>query len=259
MSVEVAKNLRVELHYGIIFIEKALDEGTNKTGAITKLIEARSAMAAYISSLKGKYYFPEVNNFNNEVIEMDPDVVDEQSLPQDVPASVYSVKTSINALGMAIEKVLSIRLNRMQQLDPKNSYRALRSLDRTIDCIESCVGYLVNELHDISAKEPGKYPTFIQTEEIPAAGTQKFDPAANSNAIMEERAGGTAHVPVENPAEELDQDPGSENTGSDEPSGPVPENEEFHQDENGQQGTTPSDPTEGFSETNQNPEATQEQ
>lgn len=191
MSAEAAKNLRMELHYGIEFIEKALDEGTNKTGAITKLSEARFAMAAYISSLKGKYYFAATADTGTNVIEMDPDVVDESSLPKEVPSSVESIKTSIAAIGMGVEKILSIRLSRLQPMDPKNSYRALRSLDRAVDSLESCVGYLVNELQDISAKEPGKYPTFRPEELETARTATQFDPAANTNSLMEERAGVT--------------------------------------------------------------------
>jgi hypothetical protein len=169
MSVVLAKELRMELHYGIDFIGKAVEDGPNKTGAIGKLIEARAAMGSYISALENKNYFIGTMRgaASNNVIEMDPDVVDDDALPKDVSPSVQEIKACIAGISLGLEKVMKIRFSPQIPMVPVNSYKALRSVDRVVDSLEGCIGYLHNELQDISKRNPGVYPTFEVEEKTP--------------------------------------------------------------------------------------------
>lgn len=241
MSAELAKELRLELHYGIKYVENALDDGSNKTNATAKLVESRSAMVSYISAVRDKDYFSATRNPSNDVIEMDPDILNDSDLPKDITPSVKEVKSCIAGISMGIEKLMNIRLSRLIQMNPKNSYKALRSLDRAIDSLESCVGYLFNELHKISSDNPGAYPTFLQ-EEIPAAALRETHSNVDTtNNVMEERAGivgNTGNI----------GDQGEEGIMNSEES-EEEKNEKIRNPETGD-GIEPSDPTEGFSESN---------
>jgi hypothetical protein len=261
MSVEKAKELRMELHYGINYLEKAVGDGTNKTNALAKLVEARSSMMSYISALRDTPYFKATEITSNNVIEMDPDVVDEKDLPGDVSPSVENTKLVISGLNGAVNKLLTIRLSRMQQLDPTNSYRALRALDRGIDALENGIGYLFNELQEISAKSPGTYPTFEPEEAKPEMAYRPVPSDVDTtNSVMEERAGGTPG-PTDPAAEVINEDPADPDQGLEDQSegrgnpengdGRIPSDSTGGLSEgNGIQGPTPSDPTEGFSEAN---------
>lgn len=263
MSVELAKELRVELHYGLDYIGKAMEDGPNKDHASAKIVEARWAMASYISALKNEPFFRE-SRTHNTVIEHDPDMVEEGSLAKDVAGGVKDIKICIGGFNMAIDKVLKIRLGKLQTMDPRNSYKALRSLDRANDALEGCIGFLFHELQDIIKKNPGVYPTFEAP--IPAP-QEKSTPAEalSTDALMENRAA------ADGPGREESGEPA--NTGSDEPAEPAtPAKDGTAAPEEGDQpgsnapepsgdeakDPAPSDPTEGFSEDQDNQSATSE-
>lgn len=255
MSIVLAKELRIELDYGIDFIGKALEDGMNKKNAIGKLIEARSAMASYISALQNKDYFARTMRgpVSNNVIEMDPDVVDDESLSKNITPSVEQIKACIGGINLGLEKVMRIRFTPQSQMVPVNSYKALRSVDRMVDSLEGCIGYLHNELQYISKRYPGMYPTFEVEEKTPAA-TEKTIPseAIGTNAIMEGRA--TEGQGNSNLAEEKKEDAQNfEYQKESESDLKAPEDEPALYDPNSVthnplSDPTPSDPTEGFSE-----------
>lgn len=187
MSKQLAREISLELHYGIMYMYEHVKVTGNTTAALHKLIESRGSIERYGSFVGGKDFYPSHLDVNSKVIELDQNLSDSSISPEDTFDDVSKVKFVISGLSKGLDKIISLRMSRLLVSDPIKSYRAIRSLDRANDSLESCISYLREELFDISKENPGVYPSSYEGV-LNENDSSKPEDAITTNEIMESRA-----------------------------------------------------------------------
>ena len=192
MSISKVKEIRIELDYGIYYVNKSdLDEvvGSSAYMGLNKLVEARMYMGRYLFYLGAEDPYPNMGNSDNDIIERSADKVDMSIVEVNSDLSkVKHLKFIINGLRLGLEKIIDIKMVRDNITDARKKSLASKAIDSAISSLELSISYFGRELRDISGLDPDKYPSSekIQTEDnITPENKEEKD---LTDSIFEERA-----------------------------------------------------------------------
>jgi hypothetical protein len=190
MSVQIANELRVELDYGLVYMNKSFKAETeNRSLAMARIKEARMAIERYGFYAGSDNPYPNAAIPENNIIEFPTDDVDSDIVESNQEYSeLQHLKFLVKGFIMGFEKIAGIRTSRLQIKDPSKMFLAMKSIDRAIDRTEEAIQYLILDLQRLSKENPGKYPV---AEEVILDKEERVAPeeAVTTDKIMEERAG----------------------------------------------------------------------
>jgi hypothetical protein len=197
--IEEVRNIKIEIDYGMHYIQRALPrESVSKelhafiSSALLRMGAAKGLLDRFgLYATSGTHYpYANESNTSNEVIELDPDCVDQATVEVNLEFSkVKHMKFSLAGLDMLIDKLVALRSKPRTIRNPRDMIMAMITLDMAIGALEYAYVYISNALRAESLLNPNKYQDVETVSAIEEK--QSSEEVEKNDSIMEERASAT--------------------------------------------------------------------
>lgn len=187
-----AIEIRIEIDYGLEYLNKSVFlESDNLRNAILCIRESRMAIGRYAFYTGSSDPYKNMGDERNNIIELSSDVVDKSIIEvNDEYSEVKHIKFMVRGFRMILDKIIKLRMQRLSlQNSPDLQLLAMRSVDRSIDLMETGICYLGASLREISMSKPGEYPE-TKDEMVKMVPDYREVPEENTSTdkIMEQRS-----------------------------------------------------------------------